>query len=58
MDRDACYAYDQFSKHFEHIVADDCIDNYMFLADHYQCDLNPVVQLSCDHYSENEEIVF
>ena len=56
MDRDACHAYDQFSKHVEHIITDDCIDSYMFLADHnYQCDLNPVVPLSCDHHAENKK---
>jgi hypothetical protein len=42
IDMDACQAYDQFSKHVEHIVTDDCIDNYMFLANHYQCDLKHV----------------
>jgi hypothetical protein len=56
MDKDACLVYDQFSKHVEHIITDDCIDSYMFLADHnYQCDLNPVVPLSCDHHAENKE---
>jgi hypothetical protein len=55
MDRDACHAYDQFSKHVEHIIIDDCIDDYMFLNDHYQCDLKPFVPLSCDHHAGNEE---
>jgi hypothetical protein len=52
MDRYACQAYDQFSNHVEHTVTDDCIDNYMFLADHNQYALNPTLSLSCDHYSE------
>jgi hypothetical protein len=56
MDRDVHYAYNQFPKHFEHTVTNDCIDNYMFLVDHFQYVLNHVVQLSYDHYSE-EEIV-
>jgi hypothetical protein len=34
MDEDACQADDQFSKHVEHIITDDCIDSFMFLADH------------------------
>jgi hypothetical protein len=28
----------------------------MFLVDHYQYDLNPVVQLSCDHYFEKRDL--
>jgi hypothetical protein len=52
MDRYACQAYDQFSNHVEHIVVDDCIDNYMFLDDHNQYVLNPTLPLYCDQYSE------
>jgi hypothetical protein len=29
-----------FLKYFEHEVTDDCIDNHMFLVEHYQYDLN------------------
>ena len=35
------------------MVTDECIDNCIFLDDHYQYALNPNVQLSCDH-PENE----
>ena len=56
MDKGACLAYDQFSKHVEHIITDDCIDSFMFLVDHnYQCDLNSVVPIFCDHHAENKE---
>jgi hypothetical protein len=34
MDRNAYQSYDQFSDHFEHVAVVDCIDIYMFLADH------------------------
>jgi hypothetical protein len=34
MDQDTYHAYDQFLNHFEHAVADDCIDNYIFLVHH------------------------
>jgi hypothetical protein len=58
MDKDACLVYDQFSKHVEHMITDDCIDSYMFLANrNYQCDLNPFVPLSCDHHDENKETI-
>jgi hypothetical protein len=52
MDRYACQVYDQFSNYFEHEVIKDCIDNYMFLADHNQYDLKNSFPLSYDHYSE------
>jgi hypothetical protein len=32
MDKDACLAYDQFSKHVEHIITDDCIDSLYVLG--------------------------
>jgi hypothetical protein len=56
IDRDACHVYDQFLKHFEHEVTNYCIDNYMFLVEHYQYDLESTVQLSCDHYFEEEKL--
>jgi hypothetical protein len=48
--RDIHHAYDHFPNHFEHAVKDDCIDNYIFLADHNQNVLAPTIQLSCDHF--------
>jgi hypothetical protein len=56
IDRDACHVYDQFPKYFEHEVTNDCIDNHMFLVEHYQYDLNFVLQLSRDH-NFKEEVV-
>jgi hypothetical protein len=54
MDRDIDHAYDHFLNHFEHAVKDDCIDNYIFVADLNWNVLIPTIQLSCDHYSEEE----
>jgi hypothetical protein len=45
-----------FSNPFEHVVNDDFIDNYIFLSDHNQQNLSPIIQLSCDHYSEEETV--
>jgi hypothetical protein len=56
-DRYACEAYDQFVNQEEPMMTDDCIINYMFLADPNPCDGNPVLLSSCEHYSDNE-IVF
>ena len=53
---DACHVYDQFPKYFEQEVTNDCIDNHMFLVEHYQYDLNSVVQLSHDHYFKEEVV--
>ena len=57
MDRNVHHAYDQFPNHFEHAVIDDCIDSYMFFADHSQNVLSHAMQLSYDHFYE-EEISF
>ena len=56
MDRYACQVDDQFSDLCEHEVSDDHIDNCIFLPDHYQYDLNPVLSSFVDHYFE-EKIV-
>jgi hypothetical protein len=57
MGRDAYQYYDQFLEHFEHEVVIDCIDNYMFLADH-SCDaFYPAVPLSYDHSYEGETAI-
>jgi hypothetical protein len=52
MDRYACQFHEQFSNNFEDEIVDDCIDNYMFLVDHNQYDLNPVLSLSYEHHFE------
>jgi hypothetical protein len=56
MDRDIDHTSVHFSNQLEHAVKDDCIDNYIFLVDHNHNFLSPTIQLSCDHYYE-EEIV-
>jgi hypothetical protein len=56
MDRDTYHAYDKFLNHFEHAIIDECIYNYIFLADIEQDILNLVIQLSCDYYSEEETV--
>jgi hypothetical protein len=57
-DRYACEAYDQFVNQEEPMMTDDCIINYMFSADSYPCDGNPVLLSSCEHYSDKEIVVF
>jgi hypothetical protein len=54
MGRNAYQSYDQFPEHFEHVLVDDCIDNYMFLDDHSYDGINPAAPLSCDHSYEGE----
>ena len=56
MDRYAWKVDDQFSNHFDHEVIDDCIGNYMFLANKYQYALNHVLSSSCDHHSEEKSV--
>jgi hypothetical protein len=56
MDRYAWKVDDQFSNHFNHEVIDDCIGNYMFLADNDQYDLNHVLSSSCDHHFEEKVV--
>jgi hypothetical protein len=56
MDRDIDHTGVHFFNQFEHVVKDDCIDNYIFLADHNHNFLAPTIQLSCDHYSEEETV--
>jgi hypothetical protein len=54
MGRNAYQSYDKFSKHVEHEVLVDCIDDYMLLVGHNHEVLNPVVQLSYGHPYEGE----
>ena len=56
MDRDMDHTGVHFSNQFEHAVKDDCIDNYIFLVDHNHNFLAPTIQLSCDHYYEEETV--
>jgi hypothetical protein len=56
MDKDVHHAYDHFPNHFEHAVKDNCIDNYIFIADHNHNVLTPTIQLSYDHFSEEETV--
>jgi hypothetical protein len=51
-DRYESEVYDQFVNQNESMVTDDCIGNYIFLADHYRYDLNSVLSLSNEHHSE------
>ena len=39
-DRYSCKIYDQFAKRVEPMVTNDCIDNYIFRADHNICHSN------------------
>ena len=52
MDRYACQFHEKFSNNFEDEIVDDCIDNYMFLVDQNQYDVNLVLSLSYEHHSE------
>ena len=54
MDRYAYQVCNQFSNHVDYTVADDCLDNYTFLADHNQCVLNTALSLFYDHLYEEE----
>ena len=57
MDINVYHAYDLFPNHFEHVVMDDCMDNYMFIVDHSQNYLSPAMQLSHNHFYEEEIII-
>jgi len=57
-DRYACEFFDQIANQDEPMVTDDCIDNYMFLADYNPCHLNTALSSSSEHYSEEEVVVF
>ena len=57
MDKNVHDAYDQIPNNFEHAVIDDCMDNYMFLADHSHNASSPAMQLSHDHFYEEEIII-
>jgi hypothetical protein len=57
-DRYSCKIYDQFTKYVEPMIINDCIDNYIFRADHNLCHSNPTLSSSTEHYSEEKVIVF
>jgi hypothetical protein len=53
MDRYACQFHENFSNNFEDEIIDDCIDNYMFLADNDQYASNHVsLSFYENHYEE------
>jgi hypothetical protein len=39
------------------MITNDCIGNYMFLADHNPCHLNTALSSSFEHYSDEEILV-
>lgn len=57
MDQDVHHFYDQFPNQFEPTVVDGCRDDHMFLADYNQDVLNPAIQLSYDHFYEEEVVI-
>jgi len=56
-DRYACEFYDQFANHVEHVITDDCIGNYIFLADHNSYYLNTALSSSYEHHFEERVVV-
>jgi hypothetical protein len=40
------------------MITNDCIGNYMFLTDHYPCDLNTALSSSYDHDFEGKTTIF
>ena len=57
-DRYSSKIYDQFAKRVEPMITNDCIDNYIFRADHNLCHSNTALSSSLEHFSEEEVIVF
>jgi hypothetical protein len=57
-DRYSCKIYDQFTKHVEPMITNDCIDNYIFRVDHNLCHSNTALSSHSEYYSEEEVIVF
>jgi hypothetical protein len=57
-DRYSCKIYDQFTKPVEPMITNDCIDNYMFTADHNLCYSNTAQSSSSEYCLEKEVIVF
>jgi hypothetical protein len=57
-DRYACEAYDQSVNQEEPMMIVDCEINYMYSADYYPCDGDPVLLSSCEHYYSKEVVVF
>ena len=40
------------------MITGDCIGNYMFLANLYPYDANPILLSSCNHYAEEKFEIF
>jgi len=55
-DRYVCEFYNQFANHVEHVVTNDCIGNYMFLADHNPFHLSTSLSSYYDHDFEERQI--
>lgn len=51
------HACGSFPNHFEHAVTYDCIDNYMFLANHSRNVLIHAMQSSYDHFYEDKILI-
>jgi hypothetical protein len=51
-DRYESEVYDQFANQNESMITNDCIENYMFLADHNPCHLNIALSSSAEDFSE------
>ena len=49
-DRYSCKIYDQFAKRVEPMITNDCIDNYIFRADHNLCHSNISLSSSLEHF--------
>jgi hypothetical protein len=56
--RYSCKIYDQFTKHVEPMITNDCIDNYIFKTDHDLCHSNTALSSSSENFSEEKVIVF
>ena len=51
------HACGSFWNHFEHAVTYDCINNYMFLANHSRNVLIHAMQSSYDHFYEDKILI-
>ena len=56
--RYTCEVYDQFVNQEDPMISDDCIGNYMFLVYSNPYDVNLVSLSYCEHYSDEEIVVF
>jgi hypothetical protein len=54
----ACEVYDQFVNQEEPLMTDDCIRNYILLADPNSWDRNLILLSFCEYYSDKEIVIF